>query len=70
MTGKRALEIEEEPSPLGIAREYMLLLGDAKLDPKDKTKRKKAMKLARKIAEMLELPATTARADQILEVES
>jgi predicted ATP-dependent endonuclease of OLD family len=65
--GKRVLDVTEEPSAVGIAREYTLLVSGTALDPKDRPGRKRALKLARKIADMLKLPMQTVDQEQIVE---
>jgi len=65
--GGRAIESEEEPSAVGIAREYAVLLRDATLDGSQKATRKRGVKLARKIAEMLDLPNQTVQQDRVVE---
>jgi len=65
--GKRVLETTEEPSSVGIAREYNRLLAETdpeKLPPKT---RKRAIELAKEIAAMLELPSQLAEQGDILE---
>lgn len=66
--GKRVLGESEEPSSVGIAREYAALLAEAK--PEDlptASVQKRAIDLARKITEMLKLAPQTVEQEKIVE---
>lgn len=65
--GQKAIEADEPPSSVGMAREYALLLQGVTLDSAERNARRKAVKLARKIAEMLDLPGQTVEQDQIVD---
>jgi hypothetical protein len=65
--GKRLLGEDDEPSAVGIAREYARLLADTKADDLPTSVRKRATELANKIAEMLKLAQRTVEQEQIVE---
>lgn len=66
--GKRVLNEDEEPSSVGIAREYATFVGDATPEELAKASgRKRALALASKIAEMVKLAPQTVEQEQIVE---
>lgn len=65
--GKRLLGEDDEPSAVGIAREYARLLADTNADDLPTSVRKRATDLANKIAEMLKLAPRTVEQEQIVE---
>lgn len=65
--GKRLLGEDDEPSAVGIAREYARLLADTNAEDLPTSVRKRATELANKIAEMLKLAPRTVEQEQIVE---
>lgn len=66
--GKRVLGEDDEPSAVGIAREYAALLADTKAeDLPTASVRKRATELANKIADMVKLTPQTVEQEQIVE---